>query len=1259
MGKKHHTLEKHLNILGKADPGAKGLESVYDLQKRKLGRYLSSVVTTFPTYSTHDTFHSVNIIVAIESILGSRRIKRLSGIDAFLILMCAYMHDIGMLYTEDEVRELWKKDEFTAFLQDARHRSHEAAKAVGLVEGAMMPEGDGKKLWALEVRQSVTILLMEYYRSRHGLRIEEVTKKDVGGIADLLRVEDSFLPDRILKMINSISMAHTWSFRKMMDALPREDSFNGEFFHPRMIAFLLRIGDLCDLDNNRFNKVGIATFGTLGDESLAHYFKHKSIETLYISPEEIKVVADVVQENIEAECRREWMPAEDEEPLQERTDKVFHRTIQEHISWKSWMEQEITDAKLNARRIFPDSLSFQVPEVEYVIRIDGREAVSSNRNLKFAFSQEKAFGLIENISIYQNEKLIFVRELIQNAIDASKMQIWRDICADMGEGAQALSPFELEWRYPGIFSKYKIDIRVEYDSAERKARFRITDSGIGISIPELKENVLATGSSWNERERYRKELQQMPGWLRPTGAFGIGLHTAFSVTDQIRILTKSETEEQANEITLYSGKKDGHAFCRKTAGRTKRGTVFSLSFVLTEEEERLYLEEGDEKEFLYDVDNELENKIIAEVQRWCNTPLVPIEVNGQPVVPALVMSTWVNELYQEERCNRILYCHEEDARYLYAFSHDYGGLTVWDRENEAVLHMVLDRSADINVNFKGICLSDDLGVGLQEYISIRYLDILAGDAGEMIDASRSRLKYEAVGKVKKALKEGAAFAKKTYLALMEAVASDEQHMKFMGDVRQCADGYLAGGMDRGQVWRRACQLKKKYLDSGDSRLVRRLESRVVTYMICLRIVDSVLLESARNWWTEEDFAPDAVMQSFDMAAWSLLDDVLRRWRADWRGNSQRFVQGYFRYQIKSVAAGYLNCWTMLVVERYMQTRHIVKPEEREQWRRAIRERLGHAMPFTWGWHVTRQLCHKAAEDILDYCWGGNNILYNEEMLDAIVVPVTAKVFREWGYKAAYAGIDSISLELSRPYARLLLDMPDRLTEIGQSERDIWKRELGRTVYGMLGRDVEGIEDYSGLLEMRGLTLRMPRDRFRASCLPFLRKLTIIKADVKENERKLTYAYPEYAEGGISADERTIRAAFRFFWETVEAVRPDDQLGYLDIDGFRKYPLLVLESGETGHDEWLQTGWNRCYIPIWDYLLKIRGYLDSWRCDERREACLEGIAGSRRFQAVTNYIWKKKGREKGLGEDGLAQIQEQYKEFVRDLLDVWFEEMPRG
>lgn len=68
-----YTLEKHLCKLGKVNDNCKSLESVYNLQKRKLNRYLSSVMTTFPTYSTHDVFHSVNIISAIEAVLGRKK----------------------------------------------------------------------------------------------------------------------------------------------------------------------------------------------------------------------------------------------------------------------------------------------------------------------------------------------------------------------------------------------------------------------------------------------------------------------------------------------------------------------------------------------------------------------------------------------------------------------------------------------------------------------------------------------------------------------------------------------------------------------------------------------------------------------------------------------------------------------------------------------------------------------------------------------------------------------------------------------------------------------------------------------------------------------------------------------------------------------------------------------------------------------------------------------------------------------------------
>ena len=71
------------------------------------------------------------------------------------------------------------------------------------------------------------------------------------------------------------------------------------------------------------------------------------------------------------------------------------------------MESEINAAKLNVNKIFPKHWSRKIPEIEYTILLNGERISSGNENLRFSFSQEKAYSLIENISIYQNEGLIF------------------------------------------------------------------------------------------------------------------------------------------------------------------------------------------------------------------------------------------------------------------------------------------------------------------------------------------------------------------------------------------------------------------------------------------------------------------------------------------------------------------------------------------------------------------------------------------------------------------------------------------------------------------------------------------------------------------------------------------------------------------------------------------------------------------------------------------------------------------------------------
>ena len=47
-------------------------------------------------------------------------------------------------------------------------------------------------------------------------------------------------------------------------------------------------------------------------------------------------------------------------------------------------------------------------------------------DLRFSISPEKAFEVIEGANIYE-DKFVFLREVIQNALDACKVQMWRDI----------------------------------------------------------------------------------------------------------------------------------------------------------------------------------------------------------------------------------------------------------------------------------------------------------------------------------------------------------------------------------------------------------------------------------------------------------------------------------------------------------------------------------------------------------------------------------------------------------------------------------------------------------------------------------------------------------------------------------------------------------------------------------------------------------------------------------------------------------------
>lgn len=754
----------------------------------------------------------------------------------------------------------------------------------------------------------------------------------------------------------------------------------------------------------------------------------------------------------------------------------------------------------------------------------------------------------------------------------------------------------------------------------------------------------------------------MPGWFRPTGAFGIGLHTVFSVTDRLKIETKSDSEPLGNDITLCSGKKDGYVFCEKTNRQISRGSRFSFFFTLTKEQEMRYLEESDEDIFLKDMRSELQQKIIRQIDQWCSTPLVAVYVNDAVLTPALADSSWVNELTLTNRKNRLLYRFEEPRRYEFAFSYDYESISVWDRQKEVVLSLSLTLSLGGrrgSVAFKGIKLRDtsiNVTDG-SEYLTVDYVDILKGDSDTWIDAVRTRLNDDAGEELQKIVNEAAAFARKMYLELMHEVWNDSEVTDLRHDIADCAERFVKGEIAESDVWKEACRLKKHYIMTLDSRQARSLECRITTYLIALRIVD----ESIIKWAGRVGCGNDILSGNIDWKPFRLADILIRKWKADWRVSSAWFHQPFFDNQMSHIADHYTGIMAVWIARIYYEGVSLENQDSQQMMEQTTRNLFKSVFPFLYRWRRTDHLYQNMSRLILTYRGRDKDRCGRSDMVDYLFVPETAQIFREWRFKAGYSEVISFRLFLASPYYKVLLDVPGT-HEMGEGvAKEAWREMTAHSMYSsqVMDFDIEETDEQERLFDFRQITVNNPADKFTLDCLPFLSRLPIVRGDKADGADKVTYALVDDNLRGIEANTVTKQSAFRFFWKRIELVAAVTVgQNYITAEGLLEYPLLVFKKQQ--YSDWLRLSCVRYYIPVWDYAEHIKEYINQYcmaDTPEIRAENIDRIAGSERFSAVTDYIWKKRMKE--TPDVTLAAVKEQYREFLQDLFDSWFAPMPKG
>lgn len=493
------------------------LAAQWDFDQILLTKALQNIQINFPHYSRHDASHSRQILTNIERMLGDK-IEFFTATDLWLLLEAAYSHDLGMVITQKQISDL-DTDEFKDYVkeltEDSENELHDFATN-WLTEKAQLPQGSKSYKFLNKYKQ----LIAEWYRRYHSQNSSKYVKDPVIEIG-LNSPRNELLPKRLFNILGDICASHGLPFTDVMKLPYTEAGLGIDDCHPRFIACLLRMGDLLDVDDNRFCPVMMNVCGEgLPDSSILHFEKHQSIKHLRIDSERIK---------IEVECI---------------TPEVYEVTY----DWFRWVETEYHHQLQNWPKICPvkefgklPSLSTPIVTVKkpYIILEEGEKP-------SFKVNSNKVLGMLRSTGLY-NDKLDFIREVLQNSVDATLVAIWHDHKIKIIDSEPYGDDFYK------IANEYKINISVE--QVENSIKICIRDNGIGISKCDL-NRILNVGSSKSKTDK-SKLISEMPTWLRPSGNFGIGLQSLFLVTDKFKITTKSRISHDCYEIFFFKDKNKG------------------------------------------------------------------------------------------------------------------------------------------------------------------------------------------------------------------------------------------------------------------------------------------------------------------------------------------------------------------------------------------------------------------------------------------------------------------------------------------------------------------------------------------------------------------------------------------------------------------------------------------------------------------------------------------------------------------------------
>lgn len=478
----------------------------------------------FAEYTMHDITHVNGMLALLDQIIPDTTRYDMTSADWLMIVLAIYFHDLGMHIPFGEYENRNCSPNFCS-MKEKMLDNKEIKQYVESLPG----EGGEKFLY------------QEYVRRNHGQRVYDwILNRDRRNEEPYMMIDEmlSGLDNSFRKDLALVCRSHQQD--ELPEQLQAADKAYGADVQERVnllySCILLRSSDILHLTHERTPEDEYRIISPKNEISVIEWAKQRAIRSVYVRKEKDE------QGNVDSSIQPFAFEVQGE-----FSDDNGYFSFLSQINYVNeelkrchkWCEDS---RKRNANSYFFPWMLVDTSRV-------GAEGFEKKK-LRFEIDQKNILKLLTGHTLY-NDSTVVLRELIQNSMDAGRLQ-------------SAMSKAS---------SSYRCKIEISWDSASRI--LRVADNATGMDRVSISNYLLKVGASKYQSDSFKKDFPKFHSISR----FGIGLLTCFMICDDVDIYTLDAFENQC--LLLKIRNLTGEYLMRNDADTSKildgkHGTTFEL-----------------------------------------------------------------------------------------------------------------------------------------------------------------------------------------------------------------------------------------------------------------------------------------------------------------------------------------------------------------------------------------------------------------------------------------------------------------------------------------------------------------------------------------------------------------------------------------------------------------------------------------------------------------------------------------------------------